>query len=128
MSTLPRDPTLTADTAVVSPMRPGHDLEAAAAREFVAMAEEQGTLCLPEPELRELIRQVADLTAEIFGGDMEVEVLGDPEIRGELHFTFEVAARGAVDEIVARENEWHLKVRRLVGTRAELFRFSVDAR
>lgn len=126
MSTLPQDPTLATGAAITSPTRAERDLEPVC--EFVAMAEQQGISFPPAMELCELYRQAADLTAEIFGGKMEVEVVSDPEIRGELHFTFEVAASDPVDEIVKRENAWHFKLRRLVGTRAELFCLSVNVR
>lgn len=97
-------------------------------REFLIAAEELGISTLSASDLRDLCQAAAALSAEVFSDQMSVEVRGDPEIPSELHFTFDVVARGSSDEIVARSNEWHRRLRQTIGERAELFCLSIDVR
>lgn len=128
MSTLPRDPTATErQPPLVVPPRYERQYDEAV-REFESAADELGVGRPSGAELRDLCGQVAALTAEVFPGQITIEVRGDPEIAGELHFTFEVTASGNVDEIVARNHDWHVALRRAVGKRADLFCLSIDVR
>lgn len=92
-----------------------------AVREFESGAQWLGVPRPPTAELRELCRKVAAFTAELFPAGLTIKVRNDPEIADDLHFVFDVATSGDVDEIVARDNEWHFRLRREVGGRAELF-------
>lgn len=127
MSTVPRNPTdpdVQAQAAIVMARSAVED----AASGFESAAEKLGIDCPPAVELRQLCRQVAGFTAELFPGAMDVEVRVDPEIADDLYFVFEVLAAGSADEIVERDAEWH---RRLVGVARRwpgMFRLSVDAR
>ncbi|HET6878558.1 MAG TPA: hypothetical protein VFI31_00200 [Pirellulales bacterium] len=128
MSTLPTetsDPIGRAPVMTTVPDEPQLDK---LALEFVAAADELGVSRLSEAELRDLCRKVAALSAELFSSEMNIEVRGDPEIPGELHFTFDVVATGGADEIVAKSNQWHLRLRQMIGRRAELFCLSFDVR
>jgi hypothetical protein len=127
VSIVPRNstnPDVQAQAAVVTART---EVEEAATR-FDLAAENLGVDRPPPLELRQLCRQVAGFTAELFPGAMGVEVRVDPEIPDDLYLVFQVGATASVDEIVQRDAEWH---RRLVGVARRwpgMFRLSIDAR
>lgn len=59
-----------------------------------------------------------DLTGEVFGGEVHIEVDPDPEIVGMTHILFCVASTGTPQTMVARHLDWHRQVDRL-GLRLE---------
>lgn len=131
MSTLPRDPSHADDAMQPMPLMLAARYEQevdAAVREFEAVAVELGIARPSAAELRDLCRQVAALSDELFSSEIMIAVRGDPEIPGELHFTFYVSVTGDVDDIVALINEWHIKLRQAIGRQAELFCLSFDVR
>jgi hypothetical protein len=131
MSTLPRGESDTVDTGHAIPVVAAAQHELSfydVVRSFVVGAEELKLSRPPEAELRELCEQVGALSAELFSNEMTVEVRGDPEIPGELHFTFDAATTGSADDIAARSAMWHRKLRQMIGTYAELFCLSFDVR
>ena len=75
-----------------------------------------------EKELESMVKT----TAEIFGGDVRVVVEEDAEIAGDRYLLFEVKARGDVDEVVKKENEWHRRCARFGWESARFFRLGVD--
>jgi hypothetical protein len=79
----------------------------------------------PSPELRHRFSQVADFTAELFPGELRVEVMNDPEILDDLFFRFRVDATGTIDDIAARNDEWHARVCRLPVRFSGMFRLSI---
>jgi len=131
MSTLPSDRGATTGaghpTLVVTTARSVHQYNEVV-RHFTVVADELGVSRLSDSELRDLCQMVAALSNEIFSDEMSIEVRGDPEIPGELHFTFDVVAAGSADEIVAASNQWHLRLRQMIGKHAELFCLSFDIR
>jgi hypothetical protein len=129
MSTAPRNEVNTADApghAVVMPSaRP--DLDELVQR-FECAAESLAVEPPPSPELRQLCSQVAGFTAELFPGEMRVEVKNDPEIPDDIFFRFGVDAMGTIDDIAARNDEWHARVCRLPARFSGMFRLSVTVR
>jgi hypothetical protein len=82
----------------------------------------------PAPaELRRLCGEVTAFTADLFPGEMQVRVKNDPEIPDDLYYVFAVRGTGTVDELVARNDQWHRHVMRTEGHRHGLFRLAVDA-
>ncbi|HEX5447050.1 MAG TPA: hypothetical protein VFW87_24760 [Pirellulales bacterium] len=92
------------------------------------MADELGAERPSDDELRDLCQRVAAISGELFSNEWTVKVTRDPEIPGDVFFVFRVVATGNVDDIVARSNQWHIAVRRVIGSRAELFCLSFDVR
>lgn len=131
MSTLPRDSTSVADAAhrlpLISAVHYEQKLDAAVLK-FETVAAELGITRPSVAELHELCQQAAAISAELFSGEMVIGVRGDPEIPGELHFTFGIAITGGVEEIVKQSNQWHVKLRETIGRHAELFCLSFDVR
>lgn len=130
MSTLPHDPSAAVaehKSPVISAARYQHNFDKAV-HDFEIAAEE---LLIERPsaaELRDLCGQVAAICDHLFPGELAVEVRRDAEIPDDLYFVFSVGATGDVDEIMARNNEWQLRVRRSIGGRADLFCLSFDVR
>ena len=131
MSTVPHNPSEVANvvghSAVLPAARYASEIDRAV-REFEAVADELGIPRPSDAELRDLCSKVAGLCTQLFSDEMTIEVRGDPEIAGELHFTFDVVATGSADDIVARSTQWHLKLHQAIGRRAELFCLSFDVR
>jgi hypothetical protein len=129
MSTAPRNPTdschAAAQAAVLSTARPDLD---EAVRRFEAAAERFAVEPPPFPELRRLCGQVAGFAAELFPGEMRVEVKNDPEIPDDVFFRFGVDATGTLDDIAARNDEWHARVCRLPARFSGMFRLSIAVR
>ena len=96
-------------------------------REFETAAASLGTAHPSLAELSDLCRQAAAFTAELFPGGMEIRVKNDPEIPDDLYFVFAVRATGSVDDIVARNDQWHRCVARTEGKWHGLFRLAIDA-
>ena len=129
MSTLPHNAPDTAHTdqqgAVVPIAAPDLD---AAVRHFVATAD---ALAAPRPtteELRTWIRQVADITRELFPGKLVVETGVDPEIREDVSLLIQVEVRGSIEEIMALDEQWHRRVVSVAPKWSGLFRLFFDAR
>ncbi len=131
MSTLPRDPSEMISSAdqmpVVAAARHEQNLDEAI-RDFTAVVDELGAERPSDDELRDLCQRVAAISGELFSNEWTVKVTRDPEIPGDVFFVFRVVATGNVDDIVARSNQWHIAVRRVIGSRAELFCLSFDVR
>ena len=80
MSTLPRDPVDAAPAGAQATVLPARrDLEQAV-REFGVAAERLGTSRPVAEELNDLCHHVAAFTAELFPGEMRVQIKNDPEI------------------------------------------------
>lgn len=127
MSTVPRNPTDSAPAqATVLPAARDHLDEAV--RRFEAAAEALGVERPAPAELRRLCGQVAAFTAELFPGEMTVEMRVDPEIPDDLYLVFEVDCTGSVDQIVARDEQWHRRLGSLARKWPGLFCLSVYAR
>lgn len=129
MSTAPRDPIDTADTpapaVVLPPARPDFD---ELMHRFEAAAEAFGVEPPPSLEMRHLCSQVAGFTAELFAGEMRVEVKNDPEIPDDVFFRFGVDATGTIDDVAARNDDWHARVCRLPPRFSGIFRLSIAVR
>lgn len=133
MSTAPHNSPETAkiETHVTVPSEDRGEVDAsgldAAVLRFEAAAKSLKVNRPPQPELKQLCLRVAAFTSELFPGDLAVEIRVDPEIADDLYFVFEVRATGSLEEIVARDEQWH---RRLVSIGRDwpgLFRLSIDA-
>lgn len=127
MSTVPRKATAPSEASspavVLPPVRP--DLDEAVRRFEVAV---EGFGVEPPSPLRRLCTQVAGFTAELFPGEMRVEVKNDPEIPDDVFFRFSVDATGTIDEIAARNDQWHERVCRLPARFSGMFRLSIAVR
>jgi hypothetical protein len=128
MSTLPQDAKGTAgderQVPVVAVPCFGHMVDKAVS-EFESGAEWLGLPRPPTAELLDLCRKVAAFTSEIFPAGMSIKIRNDPEITDDLYFVFEVETTGSADEIVAKFDKWHRRLRRTVARRSELFRLSI---
>ncbi|HET6879354.1 MAG TPA: hypothetical protein VFI31_04335 [Pirellulales bacterium] len=121
MSTLPHDASSRIDTApLVTAQQTEQDLDAVV-REFDAVAEEAGMARPPAAELRELCRQVADISRDVIGRDVRIRVGRDWEVADDIYFVADVWTSGTPDDVVARANEWHLAVHELAGEQWRLF-------
>lgn len=130
MSTLPHDPGHASRSEVHAPVRLAAYYEQTvdeAVHEFESGAEWLGIPRPPTAELRDVCRQVAAFTAELFPRGVSIKVRNDPEITGDLYFVFEVADVGSVDEIVARHDDWHRRLVDLRGRQPGLVRLSIHA-
>ena len=128
MSILPRDPTGAAHAearATVLPAR--RDLDQVL-RDFEATAEHLHSSRPSAVELNHLCRQIAAMTTELFPGEIALETRVDPEIADDLYLVFEVRASGSIDEIVARDEQWHRRLLSIARNWPGLFRLSIDAR
>lgn len=67
-----------------------------------------------------------EYTAAIFGGSVAVRVETDPEF-GDQHLVAEVIGRGSVDEVAARFDQWHRRLRQEFGTQATHYRLALLA-
>lgn len=129
MSTLPGDlrdaAILESQGAIVPPARLNIDEHV---REFESAAQRLGVSVPSAAELGNLYRQVLEATADLFPGEARVSVKNDPEIPDDLYFVFAVGAAGSIDDIAARNDEWHGRVCRLPSKFSGLFRLSVRVR
>lgn len=126
MSTVPRHPTDTTNTqprAIV--VAASSEIEDAV-REFEAAAECIDVDCPSEAELRQLCRQVASFTAELFPRITRIQVKNDPELPDELYILFAVDASGPVDDVLALNDQWHRRVISVEGKWHGLFRLAID--
>lgn|SRR5487761_1134576 len=132
MSSLPHDASDTAAADRPMPLISGvpryEQQVDEAVSEFESGAEWLGVPRPSTSELRDLCRQVAAFTAGMFPAGMAIKVKNDPECTDDIYFVFDVVDSGGVDEMVARDNEWHRRLRGEVGRQAELFCLSIDAR
>lgn len=72
------------------------------------------------------LQAILQHTNALFGSQVRVEVLEDPEIPGEIHMVFCVLATGTIDEILLKETRWHQDLIALAGTALRFFRLSID--
>ena len=90
MSTVPRNSSdaahAEAQATVLPAARPDID---EVARQFDAAAESLGIERPAPAELRQLCRQVAAFTGEVFPGEMAIEIRVDPEIRDDLYLVID---------------------------------------
>lgn len=96
--------------------------------EFAVAADELRVFRPAEAELRELCRQVASFTSELFPGEMTIEVRHDREIPNDIYFVVDVSAAGSIDDVMARVRQWHFALHRTAGGLADLFCLSFDMR
>lgn len=129
MSTLPRDRGEIIGSAGQTPVVPAARHEQnldGAIREFTAMVDELEIERPSDDELRGLCQRVAEMSVELFPGDLVVKVERDWEIPDDIYFVFNVRATGSGEEIAARSHQWHVKLGPAAGKRAELFCLSFD--
>jgi hypothetical protein len=69
--------------------------------------------------------EVIRITREVFGPFSRVRVLDDPEF-GDTHVVFHVAARGEVEEELAREEEWGRRVKQVIPRSPQVYLVFVD--
>lgn len=128
MSTQPRNAADSAHTyeqaAVVSGA--GSDLDAAV-RHFADTADALGA---PRPSTSELhgwMRQVADITRELFPGKFVVETGVDPEARDDVSLLIQVESTGGIDKIMALDAHWRMGVLPIAPKWPGLFCLLIDA-
>jgi hypothetical protein len=69
---------------------------------------------------------ILKMTAELFpGAKIELGASIDPEIEGDEFFVVSVVASGTVDELVAREGQWHRRMRAIIGPLTTSYRFDL---
>ncbi|HVC97115.1 MAG TPA: hypothetical protein VND64_25780 [Pirellulales bacterium] len=88
--------------------------------------------CDPETFVRRMgvlaeWQAIKDLTTELFPGPMELEVVRDPELSGDVYLWIRVLSTATVEEALAREMNWINRSIDAAGEQAGLFRVSVDA-
>lgn len=121
MSTLPHDARHSADAApVIATIGNGQQLDALF-HEFEAAAEEVGMSRPAATELRELCRQVADISQRIFPGEVSFKLGRDWELPDDIYFLVDVWTSGTPDEVVAKASDWHLAMHEAAGRRWRLF-------
>ncbi len=129
MSTLPRDSGEVIDAAGRAPVIPLARQERnfdEAIRDFISMADELGVARPSDDELRELCRQVAKVSLDLFSGELVIKIIRDPEICDDIYFEFNVRPTGSSDKIADRIWQWSIDLRRAVGNQAEWFSLSFD--
>lgn len=68
---------------------------------------------------------VAQFTKELFEGAVIVRQESDPDFQSD-YFVVSVAACGDVDQLIALNDQWHRRIRDVVGEAADQFRLSID--
>lgn len=129
MSTMPRDSREVTDAAGHAPVFPAARQERnfdEAIRDFISMADELGIERPSDDELRDLCRQVAKVSLNLFPGDLVIKIIRDPEIRDDIYFEFNVRPTGSSDEIANRIWQWSIDLRRAVEKQADWFSLSFD--
>ena len=67
------------------------------------------------------------MTADVFPrGKIEIGTGIDPEIEGDEYVVVSVTTPGNVTELVARDGEWHRRLREVVGSRASSYRLDLS--
>lgn len=97
-------------------------------REFELTAERLGISQPTAAELNQLCCQVAAFTAELFPGEMRIRVHNDPDIPDDFYILFSVDAAGDLDDLAAKNDEWHGLLCRLPSRFSGLFRLDVAVR
>lgn len=127
MATLPQETSNTARIQPpVVPTPLGQSLFDEALRDFEEAARHFSIATPSSDELRELCRRAEAITCELFPGEFSVAARTDPEIPDDLYFVVEVRAAGGIDEIAARNDEWHGRICQLPHRIPGLFRLSID--
>lgn len=127
MSTVPHNPTDSAHAEGQAAILPSFRIDLdEAVRRFETAAENLGVERPSIVELRRLCDQVMTFTAELFPGEICVRVKNDPEILTDLYFVFAIRASGDIDDLVARNDQWHRRVMRTEGSRHGLFRLAIE--
>jgi hypothetical protein len=128
MSTLPHATSSRTNPALlVTTQYSEEDLDAVV-REFESVANEVGIACPSAPELRDLCRQVAQVSQRLFPGDVKLTVGRDWGIPDWIYFVVDVWTSGTPDEVIAQIREWNLTVHRIEGKGRELFCLAFRAR
>src|SRR5487761_1411897 len=96
-------------TAVLPANGQGLDLDAVVSH-FAATAVGLGASRPRVDDLTKMVSAVVALTTELFSAIPLVETNVDPELRDDVCLLFQVAATGGIDQIVARDKQWHLGV------------------
>lgn len=128
MSTLPSDHTDAARAEVQAPVISLRRELGEVVREFEAAAKLLGVSQPTAIELDGLCCQVAAFTAELFPGEMRISIHNDPDIPDDLYILFGADATGDLDELAAKNDEWHGRICRLPTRFSGLFRLSVVVR
>ena len=76
------------------------------------------SLTLDLAELEVEYAAIVDITHEVFGGEVHLEIEPDPEIVGLTYLLFCVPTTGDPATIAAGHNEWHRRVDRLISSQA----------
>jgi hypothetical protein len=77
-------------------------------------------------EVRDTLNQIVELTAGIFGGNVNVREQQDCETPAERYFILEVTCGLSIDDILKKQDEWHSHVAALPANVRGLFRLMVD--
>lgn len=72
------------------------------------------------------LQAMLDKTRELFGENVEVVLEEDPELPNDVHVVFNVKTHGDVDQVLAKEDDWHARCIRHSGKARMLFRLKVD--
>jgi hypothetical protein len=72
------------------------------------------------------LREVVELTCDVFEAFTHVDVMEDPEFEGDIHIIFHVPARGSVEEELARESEWGRRLMQIIPRSPQVYLVFVD--
>ena len=78
-------------------------------------------------EVSKAVLVVESLTARLFGEEFTRTECEDPEIVGDHYFVFRAIARGDVNSVLSKYNEWHAGLSEVPSFVRHLFRLSLDA-
>ncbi len=76
--------------------------------------------------ISKVLQMVIENTHQLFGGDVCVVLEEDPELPDEVNIVFNITTHGAVDDVLAKEDEWHARCVQLAESASVLFRLHVD--
>ncbi len=68
--------------------------------------------------------RVSEYTRQLFGGSVSIRWEEDPEYPAE-YFVVSAVATGTVDELVAKNNEWHYRIAAMIGS-GHPYRLMID--
>ena len=72
------------------------------------------------------LREVLTLTRDLFGEVHDVRAEDDPEILADTHIVFTVKAKGSLNEILQKNDEWHGRLPDLATELSGVFCLSID--
>lgn len=90
-------------------------------RDLIITADEVNMSRPSEAVLRELLRQVMEISRQMFPGDVRVKVGRDWEVPDDIYFVVDVRSSGTPDEFVARLREWDSAAYRIAGSEMRFF-------